>query len=349
MSSTSLRLQAPGPVIERKGSCRSRARAEEKEQREGGQVGQAIPVDGDRPELQGDGVDLRVHEHRRVLCQAGVRSAFLAHEAHEALRAPGCRRRRARPGWSRSRQRPAARRAARHELAGCAIDHTRAPELHARSSGTQATPRPPDTRLTMVCIWIASCATARRAAGRVVEAEDGVVQRGHDAARKDHQRLGQHRGQRQPSAPRQRMPRRQRQHQRLVAPPRSRARPGGAKPGECSIRPASISPRARASSCTSPVASTSSSAHLGAAQRGTRAPRPAGARSRWSRRRRGARGPTSPAAAARARAGSAWARASSSRTSRQQRLAGGRQRDAAPRAVEQPHAQRAARAARWPA
>ncbi len=69
MSSTSLRVQAPGPVIERKGSCREPARAEEIEQREGGQIGQAIPVDGDRPELQGDGVDLRVHGRWDRLCR----------------------------------------------------------------------------------------------------------------------------------------------------------------------------------------------------------------------------------------------------------------------------------------
>ena len=39
------------------------ANAQEHEQAKSGQVGQSIPVDGQRAELQGDRVDLGVHQH----------------------------------------------------------------------------------------------------------------------------------------------------------------------------------------------------------------------------------------------------------------------------------------------
>jgi hypothetical protein len=121
----------------------------------------------------------------------------------------------------------------------------------------------------MVCIWIASCADARLAAGGVVHAEDGVVQRGHDAAREQHQRLLQHRGQRQPRAGGERMCFRQRQHQRLARHPQvrqARRREAGRVQHEASVD----SPRASASSCTSPVASISSSCTCGCCSRQAR-------------------------------------------------------------------------------
>ncbi len=48
------------------------ARAQEHEEAERGQVGQAIPVDGERPDLQGDGIDMRVHEHGGRYCARRV-------------------------------------------------------------------------------------------------------------------------------------------------------------------------------------------------------------------------------------------------------------------------------------
>ena len=56
----------------------------------------------------------------------------------------------------------------------------------------------------------------RGAAGSVVQRHDGIVQRGHDAARKNHQRLGQHVGQRQALQQRQRVLLGQRHHQRFA-------------------------------------------------------------------------------------------------------------------------------------
>ena len=90
--------------------------------------------------------------------------------------------------------------------------------------------------------------------------------------------------------------------------------PGGAKPGECRIKPASISPRANASSCTSPVASISSSCTLGCCSRKRRTQR--GSRSNPTVDTNASlKRPASPSALARANTGSAAARASRSRTS----------------------------------
>ncbi len=45
------------------------------EEREAGQVHQAVPVDLDRPERQRDRVELGMHEHQRAFLRDGVRSA----------------------------------------------------------------------------------------------------------------------------------------------------------------------------------------------------------------------------------------------------------------------------------
>ena len=95
---------------------------------------------------------------------------------------------------------------------------------------------------------------------------------------------------------------------------RRQARPAGAKPGECSTNPASISPRANASSCTSPVASINSSCTRGCASRNTRTQ--AGKRSNPTVETKAKRSrPASPSALARAYAGKAPARASRLRAS----------------------------------
>ncbi len=104
------------------------------------------------------------------------------------------------------------------------------------------------------------------------------------------------------------------------------------------MKPASMSPRARACSCTSPVASISSNSTWGWSARKASthcgsSPKPT-VDTNASRSR-----PTSPWAAARACAGSAWARASNSRACGSQRPAGGGELHAALGALEQPHAQ----------
>ena len=87
----------------------------------------------------------------------------------------------------------------------------------------------------------------------------------------------------------------------------------GAWPGVCNSSPASISPRASACNCTSPVASISSNRTPGQCARKARThcgsrPKPT-VETKASRSR-----PTSPAAAARASAGRVWARSSRSST-----------------------------------
>ena len=97
---------------------------------------------------------------------------------------------------------------------------------------------------------------------------------------------------------------------------RSRSRPGGAKPGECSIRPASISPRAKASQLhVAGGLDQFQRAPRGHCTRNSRTQRRQRARSRWSRRRPAARGPPRPPPR-RARAPAAPARAPAVRAPR---------------------------------
>ncbi len=118
----------------------------------------------------------------------------------------------------------------------------------------------------------------------------------------------------------------------------SRASPGGAAPGEWSIRPASISPRAKASSCTSPVASTSSSATSGHSTRNSRTQ--AGSFSKPMVETKAMRTrPTCPAAAARALSGKGLRAGQQLAHVGQQGFAGRRERHAPARPVEQRHAQ----------
>ena len=196
------------------------------------------------------------------------------------------------PGWFRMPARPAPSRPAT-----CAVDHAGAPELaHAlgHPGHAQAGRHQVDDGLHLDRFL----RHPRRAARRVVEAEDRVVQRRHDAAREDHQRLGQHAS---PAAAASRAPA---DAARAAPAPAARARPrrccspGGAKPGECSIKPASMSPRASASSCTSPVASISSSCHL--RMHGAEGPHPGGSCSKPMVETKASR--TRPALAARGRA-----------------------------------------------
>src|SRR4051794_24081612 len=90
------------------------------------------------------------------------------------------------------------------------------------------------------------------------------------------------------------------------------SRPAGAKPGECSRKPASRSPRSSAGSWTSLVASSRSSCTRGCAARNARTQVGSSVKPTVEMKPRRSR-PASPSAAARACAGSDWARASNSR------------------------------------
>ncbi len=146
-----------GPARRRRARAAAR-RGQPQEQAEGDQVGQAVPVDGDGPELQRDRVELGVHQHQRapVVCRAGARFAARAPPAH-AVQARRSAAPRASTG-SAPHQAGLAAGSRRLLAAELAVDHAAALELASPLSGTQARPRPADTRLTMVCIWIASCA-----------------------------------------------------------------------------------------------------------------------------------------------------------------------------------------------
>ena len=58
-------LAAPGAgtLHAGKGLVAQAAHAQQQEQAEGGQVGQPVPVHGERPDLHGDGINMGVHEH----------------------------------------------------------------------------------------------------------------------------------------------------------------------------------------------------------------------------------------------------------------------------------------------
>ena len=64
-----------------------------------------------------------------------------------------------------------------------AIDHAAPAKVGDRGRARSPTPRPLETRLTTVCIWIASCATRGGNAGARREPGDDIVQAGGDVAR----------------------------------------------------------------------------------------------------------------------------------------------------------------------
>src|SRR5450759_4211973 len=64
ISYTSARVQA-GPGDRDEWVVAQAQAAQKHEQAESGQIGQPIPVDGQRPELQGDRINLRMNQHGR--------------------------------------------------------------------------------------------------------------------------------------------------------------------------------------------------------------------------------------------------------------------------------------------
>ena len=301
------------------------------------------------PSLQGHGVDMGIHQHAGYC--AASRAARGRRLRSNPMPATACAQTRrsapasdspptARPGWFRSPV-PSGACFARD----AAVDARPAAGTARTLSGTQARPSPAETRLTMVCIWIASCATARRAPGCVVHAEDRVVQRGHDAARKDHQRLGRARGPRRACVP---QPARCCSGSASTSGSRTISRwcrPGGAKPGRMQHE-AGVDVAARQASQLH-VAGGLDQLELDLRVRRAERPHPVRQQleARWSRRRPGAVARLSPAAAARACAGRACARASRSRASGSSARRPAVSATLRLRAIEQAHAQRASRAA----
>ena len=177
-------------------------------------------------------------------------------------------------------------------------------ETGARSPAPRPRPSPADTRFTMVCIWIASCATCGEQAGRVVQGKNRVVHRGQDAPRKHHQRLVQHGRKREHAwlAPEDgasgiastRVPAR---HAPVRQAGRREARRMQQKAG------VHFSPCKPVCSCTSPVASISSSATCGHCAAKRHAPSAAADQNpRWTQRPGASARPRPPRQRARARA-----------------------------------------------
>ncbi len=338
MSSMSLRVQAPGPVTGAKRLVAQPPRGQQAEQAEGGQVGQAIPVDGERPELQGDGIDLGVHAACGLLCPRHVTVPVPATNRMKRASAglspsTGQTRLVSQPGSTAPA--PPGR-----ELGRGAIDHARA----AGTACTLPAPRPRRARPRPGSRWSASGSPPARPAaapaGRVVQAEiascsEGTMRRGKitsGSASTSRQRAACRRA-------RQRMLRRQRQHQRLARDAQAlqaRRREAGRMQHEAGV---DLAAREALRSCTSPVASTSSSATCGYSARKSRThggsrPKPTvetnASRSR-ARLRRPPRRARAPAAPGRAPAARAPPAAAPRRP--------GVSCDAALGAVEQPHAE----------
>src|SRR3954471_6469427 len=131
---------------------------------ESGEIHEPVPAHGERADGERDRVEVRVKEHERY----ALRRARLTKERGAAESSPRCH---------------ASHRSSRGcRSASSRYATPRRPRLETEA-GTMATPRPLDTRLTTVCIWMASCATlsgipARAASPRTISYRPGAISRG---------------------------------------------------------------------------------------------------------------------------------------------------------------------------
>ena len=189
--------------------------AQHDEQHEADQVHEPVPADGERaragrrPDRIADGpasddYDIAAAATRRR-CRGSAQRR--ARRARRIARGRRC-------GW------PPATRAAPSAAASplAAADRRRRVRRMWRSdAGTRATPRPAETRLTIVCIWIASCAMRGVKPALPAELDDRVVQARCGGARKHDERPLRQRRQRKCRArSRQRIVCRQGGNQRLT-------------------------------------------------------------------------------------------------------------------------------------